>query len=428
MTEVCHSAAERTIGPTSGRETQKVGRNSGPPGCGAGNDLAGAAGFLTCFALLAVGGRPNAPHLRSAALSGLALGFCVGVKGTNLLFAPLALAAAVVRFRSWAGGDTRRVVALTTAWLLAAAVGGGYWYARNAVLSGNPLFPVRVEVAGVVAADGPLDRSAMRDGGWFDPDRRYVHLLDQWNRYLGGTWATVDLGGGALPLGVLAAAAVAAAFVLARLPWAAVDRRGFVEWLAVPIAGALMFWHVNPHTSQTRLAAGPLLMALLWPALLAAAGRPRLALLLLAAPIGSGLAQEAVSMARFGDAWGWSAAGLAGAVVLTAHATRGRPTARVAAVGLLTFGGGFAALAAGVGAPAADRDVQFARAVSVWERAAPFDRQVAAMWRVVDDRTRRTPGVVAYVGADHPYLLTGARQRNRVVSIAPNEQQGWTLR
>jgi hypothetical protein len=103
----------------------------------ANNDVVAIALFLSAIAIL-VNARwpagPAAPPMGAILVAGLAAGLALGTKLT--VVAPvLALTLGVI----WIAGKGHRLRAAGT-WIGALAVGGGYWYVRNLIASGNP-FP-----------------------------------------------------------------------------------------------------------------------------------------------------------------------------------------------------------------------------------------------------------------------------------------------
>jgi hypothetical protein len=104
----------------------------------ANNDVVAIALFLSAVALLLNArwpGRPTAaPPMRALLVAGLAAGLALG---TKLTVVPPVLALTLGAI--WVAGKGFRLRA-AGAWIGAMAVGGGYWYARNLIVSGNP-FP-----------------------------------------------------------------------------------------------------------------------------------------------------------------------------------------------------------------------------------------------------------------------------------------------
>jgi arylsulfatase A-like enzyme len=117
-------------------------------------DLAAAAACLAALAFQIPGPGPRGPTLADAAASGLLAGFAVGCK-VSLLPAALAIGAGA------ALGPAAREALARARWGRAAAFAacllatGSYWYLRNALLTGNPLFPAEVG-----PFEGPFDAGA----------------------------------------------------------------------------------------------------------------------------------------------------------------------------------------------------------------------------------------------------------------------------
>jgi|GEM_PF-3294128 len=148
-------------------------------------DVAFAAFFLTAVcAALAFGRRPSAGRLVQFAA---AVGLVAGTKMPGLVLSALVLVPllgvvwyrAALRERHGEGdtsffnaadreGDTsflwaspRRLAVTLVACLTVFVIGGGWWYLRNLILTGNPVFPLIVELGGVELFSGAYDRSAL---------------------------------------------------------------------------------------------------------------------------------------------------------------------------------------------------------------------------------------------------------------------------
>ncbi|HKI65882.1 MAG TPA: hypothetical protein VJ989_01285 [Solirubrobacterales bacterium] len=94
------------------------------------NDLMAAALLLAAIAILVNAGRkPGWP----LAVAGLATGMAVGTKSTALAMAAMLTLAVIVL------APTGRRWAAAGWWFAAGLAGGGYWYLRNLIVSGNPL-------------------------------------------------------------------------------------------------------------------------------------------------------------------------------------------------------------------------------------------------------------------------------------------------
>jgi hypothetical protein len=133
-------------------------------------------------------------------LGGLAAGLALGTKSVGLVFVPFLLALAV-------GAIAARVQALgktITASLLVAAcvlIPSGFWFARNLYLTGNPLYPLHVELFGKAVLRGWYGREAMRSSPYYVPVEDWRALVDTlmavidprmapfWVASLAGAWA-----------------------------------------------------------------------------------------------------------------------------------------------------------------------------------------------------------------------------------------------
>ncbi|MBP9717881.1 glycosyltransferase family 39 protein [Candidatus Gracilibacteria bacterium] len=93
-------------------------------------------------------------------LCGLSVGFCVGTKylGLPYLALPLLVLAGFILYkkRKW----PVKVLAHYGAGIGALLMGGGFWFVRNMVITGNPLFPLEVKVGGVTLLQGYGDLTA----------------------------------------------------------------------------------------------------------------------------------------------------------------------------------------------------------------------------------------------------------------------------
>lgn len=126
------------------------------------NDLSLVISFT--LAMLFVSRMIEARTKARAILAGLALGALAGTKYTGALYAVVVVTFAMIqdiaaskRFIPAGGGPGRGTI-----WTLvfaAAFLVGGPWYLRNSLAFGNPLYPARVEIAGMTLFNG-LD---MRD-------------------------------------------------------------------------------------------------------------------------------------------------------------------------------------------------------------------------------------------------------------------------
>jgi hypothetical protein len=123
----------------------------------AGNDQ--STSFFTLAGLDAGLALARRPRLGVAVVAGAALGLLLATKYIGVLFVPPVLA--VIAAAVWIEWIERRrqepaerprartLLGIALALALAMAISGGYTYLRNAVTTGNPLFPAPVKVFGV---------------------------------------------------------------------------------------------------------------------------------------------------------------------------------------------------------------------------------------------------------------------------------------
>lgn len=169
---------------------------------------------MTAFLLASL---PFALRLRRGAAAGeaLALGLALGLgAGSKLAGLVLALPFAALSLPSLARARRTGLVAL-----LAALAAGGFWYARNLVVTGNPIFPRAVALGSVTLFPGLLSAADVR--------------VSEYHLPLGDVRALADM---LLDAGVAFALAGAAALALARQ----------TLWAALAAALVALFWLVVP--------------------------------------------------------------------------------------------------------------------------------------------------------------------------------------
>jgi hypothetical protein len=319
---------------------------------------------------------------------GAALGLLLGTKFVSVVLSlPLLAWTAVVLLR-WSRGQARHgrgpTTARAAAVLLAAMFAcGGFWYLRNAVVAGNPLFPATVGAGGRALLRGIIDGQALRASEYHVP----VTELGT----LGGLLAE--------PGWAFCAAVVAAGWLARRSRWPAL--------LAVVIA---LLWCVVPY-QQSRF------FFVVWAigAILVAAGAGR------APRAGAGLlvAATAGSVLQFPTA---GRLAVAGAGLVAALVVARLPPTAAAAVRRLDVGAAMRGRAARLACAAACAVFMVATLAWARTRAALPDYAVGddhdAAWRWMG---LQPPGRhVAYTGSNLPLPLWGPRFENvvRYVPIA----------
>jgi hypothetical protein len=174
----------------------------------AGNDH--SASFFTVAAVdgaLALARRPRAG---AAVVTGTALGLLLATKYLGMLFAPVILAVLILAMLAEKERAPTRVRAGLAVLVVATmAVTGGYTYLRNAVTTGNPIFPQPVRLFGVEISPG------MRGVGLRERDTYPDFQIDV------GHFLTrrPDLFGSYFPFTLLPAALLAPPLALARRRW-----------------------------------------------------------------------------------------------------------------------------------------------------------------------------------------------------------------
>ena len=119
-------------------------------------DVGVTAFFVAALPFLVRLGRgERAEAVPDAAALGLALGLAAGSKIVGLVYA-LPIAAVALPLAA------RRSVKAALALALAGAAAGGFWYARNLAVTGNPLYPLAVRVGGATLFPGLYDRATLR--------------------------------------------------------------------------------------------------------------------------------------------------------------------------------------------------------------------------------------------------------------------------
>ena len=431
-------------------------------GAGAPASVVASAWFLTLTPLLSFTFEPNVDmifvagyllaalfFLRDAlgdggmgtlALGGLAAGGALGTKPTGVVFVPVLLGLAALAVLLREGSNRRRVRDLAVV-LLAPLVMAGYWYARTALLTGNPLYPLQVSALGRVWLAGWYGPEVMRRsayaipvGDWraladillmvFDP-----RLAPVWVAALAGAWAwgwlRDPLEGWVWGCSALAVLNVALYWLvipyrtqqrfmlhaagLAVVPLARLfDRRRWAGWAAVGLLGAHLLvpqeWPFAPRASP-------------WDFSPKIPGRipPLISYAILADPMMAGIApREDVARAQVE----LPILGLAALMVAWAWGRVGRPHAWRRGIGAVAASLALLGLAAALLVP---RDADARRLFY------PLFRPYLAGWRQLELRAGPSGTRIAYAGTNLPYFLLGYGWRNEVRYVNVDRHRDWLL-
>ena len=188
-------------------------------------------------------------------LGGLAAGLALGTKAVGVVFIPPLIGVALLAV--WRRPLAQRTKAARTLVILAAPfLSGGFWFARNALLTGNPLYPLEIQVLGRSLFPGWYLSGAMRTSQYFIP-------FDEWRAC------------GDLVLGVLDPR-LAPFWIIALLAGcispkarSAGTRSSIASFAVLAVLNVVLYWVCIPYRTQQRfmlqalgLAAVPLAMTL----------------------------------------------------------------------------------------------------------------------------------------------------------------------
>lgn len=221
-------------------------------------DLAGAAGVIVGFALLASARGHRYPR-RRVLLAGLAIGLSAGAKDTALAFAAMSLAWVVL-----APPTAERRSRAAAVLLAGIALPSVVWFGRDWIALGNPLFPEGVVVAGHPLLQGTTTPYAVYK----------TTMLEHFARLdagaIGVWWGGVldQLG----PTAFLSALGIIVALVAARprrrarsravFPLALIALAGTALYLATPYTGGGRAGNATLITAQLRYDLVPIMVGL----------------------------------------------------------------------------------------------------------------------------------------------------------------------
>ena len=116
-----------------------------------------AATVMACIAASCVfvfDAKENRSGWWDASLLGLTAGLTLGSKGTGLPFAIVVVSVSALG-ALWVWGSKRRLLVSRLCVVVAVSLlVGGYWYTRNAILTGNPIYPIQLKVGEKVLIEG----------------------------------------------------------------------------------------------------------------------------------------------------------------------------------------------------------------------------------------------------------------------------------
>ncbi|MDR3638100.1 MAG: glycosyltransferase family 39 protein [Isosphaeraceae bacterium] len=401
-----------------------------------------AAGYLLAayFLMRDALGDDDGPSL---ALGALAAGCALGAKAIGVVFVPVLLALAALGLIARRRGRRRTVLGLLALALLP-MVTAGYWYGRNLALTGNPLYPLRVEVAGRVWLTGWYASGAMRQSVYYLP-------VSLWGACADHLLAVVDPR--FAPLWV---ASLAGAWAWGRRQ-AAADRPMIWACAALAVVNIGLFWFLIAYRTQQRfmypalgLSVAPLAATLDRGRWLRVTAAVLLALHL--------LTPQAWPFVTEGDSVPWDLCdlipnGVGAPVPLPSNGSKllrawAQPKTRTALGAMLLVGVGAIGVAWAWSQATRPRDTR-ARQVRAWLATAAWAAVVLGLnsapqvesartffpafpdyrqgWLQFDARSGPTGARVAYAGTDLPYYLLGAGLRNEVRYVNVDAHRDWLM-
>ena len=373
----------------------------------------------------------------SLALGALAAGCALGTKAPAFVFVPpllaLGLISAVARGRGLVGKAAGAAIVVVLPLSVA-----GFWYVRNALPTGNPLYPLHLAAFGRTWLAGWYGSGVMRH-------RQYYVAMDDWRAFVDLVLGVIDP-----RLAPLWVASLAGAWAVGATRRPRVDRWVWVA-AGLAMANVAAYWVAIPYRSQQRfmfhavgLAAVPLARTLdraRWLRLLGLG----LLLVHLATPTSWPLAEGVLP---------WDLASYIPNEVPPAIPLPGRPAAfaryardpsKLAPLGVTLAIGATSFLAAWAwcrasagrrgGAVAATALLTATSLVLAYpygsnprQRFFPFFPDYYRGWLALDQRSGPSGSRVAYAGTNLPYYLMGVDLRNEVRYVNVDAHPGWLLR
>jgi hypothetical protein len=373
-------------------------------------------------------------------LGALAAGLAFGTKATGIVFIPpllaLACVSAVRRGRSILG---RAAGVLVIA--LVPCLTGGFWFARNAALTGNPLYPLHLSAFGRTWLSGWYGPDVMRLSSYYLPRGNWKALVDILFAVLDPRLVPVWL-----------------AALLGAWAWRVENARTPARWIwgcsALAIGNVALYWLIIPYRTQQRfmlhavgLAAVPLAVLFERSRWVRVAGFGLLALHM--------LTPQPWPFSRDEPPWDFSPRVPNGVPPLLplpldrvhAQASLANPHLAASLAGVLWIG--LVALVSAwawrtlIERPTTRAWVRAALAAiilvaSAWVHRYPWGTDARARffplfpeyvrgWRELDLRAGPDGARVAYAGNDLPYYLMGVGLRNEVRYINVDSHRDWLL-
>ena len=185
-------------------------------------------------------------------LGALAAGQALGTKAVGVVFVPplAGLTAAVIL---WRAKEVRTTIVQLLVVLFVPLITGGYWYFCNALLTGNPLYPLEIRVLGRVVRSGWYGPNAMQFSPYYMPFADWRALVDTLlavvDPRLAPLWAVAIVGGWLIDRGGRETGGAANG----RRSVPATKRRGWAAAFALmAILNVALYWVVIPYRSQQR--------------------------------------------------------------------------------------------------------------------------------------------------------------------------------
>jgi hypothetical protein len=125
----------------------------------------------------------RAPDVRRVVPAALATGLLLGSKGTGLIWA-VAIGATLLVAAVWSARrhvlTVRGAASAIAVVALACVALGSFWYVRNVAEHGNPVYPFRLAVAGVVIFDGPERLGPIQEATSQSTDPWPIQVVRNW--------------------------------------------------------------------------------------------------------------------------------------------------------------------------------------------------------------------------------------------------------